>query len=84
MGMFDYIKYDTGAEAKSLVIKQQCEILEKLIQDNITAPAQKQKALNHLEICYMYVGKGIRDDQIVRNIVAGQKKPELQEERKDG
>jgi hypothetical protein len=67
MGIFDYIKYDQKSQDVSEIARQQCVILEKLIKDNIQDPAQKQKAINHLEICFMYIGKGIRDDQIARN-----------------
>lgn len=75
---FDYIRYDEVSADKQEKIKQAAIALEQAIMDCEMHPAQQTKALNHLEISYMWVGKGIRDEQIHRNGSA-----ELQEARTD-
>lgn len=53
--------------------------MEELVEKYIESPRAKALALTKLEECYMWIGKGVRDDQIKRNGSA-----ELQEKRKDG
>jgi hypothetical protein len=72
---FDYIKYDEHSAANQVVFKKKCEELEfgiKMLPDG----RAKETALIKLEECYMWIGKAIRDSQIVRNLEF-----ELQEER---
>lgn len=75
---FAYVKYDDAAIRLQEAAKELSEALEGLIEDEIESPRAKALALTKLEEVYMWVGKGIRDDQIKRN-----KSTELQEERKD-
>lgn len=67
MSRFDYVAYDQEAQKKQNEIKAKAQELEQLIEKNITCPDSKQKAINHLEVTYMWCGKGIRNDQIKRN-----------------
>jgi hypothetical protein len=64
---FDYIQYDDIATEKQAFFKKAVIDLENLIELGIISDS-KQKAIQKLEECYMWIGKGIRDDQIVRNI----------------
>lgn len=75
MGRFDYVKYDEIAEAAQEGFKAMVKELEVHIEQ-IRSGRAKALALTKLEECYMWIGKGIRDDQIVRNGSAS-----LQEER---
>lgn len=76
MNRFDYVKYDEKAQAQQASMKDNFVHMEALITANIQDPRAKALALTALEESYMWVGKGIRNDQIARNGVA-----ELQEER---
>lgn len=78
MGRFDYVKYDKEAIEDQDAFKNAVSQLEKMI-DLLKSPRAKALAITKLEEVYMWIGKAIRDDQIVRNGSA-----ELQEERKDG
>lgn len=67
MSRFDYIAYDrfaqeTQEQFKSLVLQ-----LEALINATIVSPRAKALAITKLEEVYMWIGKAIRDDQIMRN-----------------
>lgn len=75
-GRFDYVKYDKEAEAKQVKFKLWMNDLEKLIQDTLPEGRAKSIALTKLEEVYMWIGKGVRDDQVTRN-----KGAELQEAR---
>jgi len=75
---FDYIKYDAKATNEQAAFKNQCEKLALMIT-TIVSPRAKALAQTKLEECYMWIGKGLRDDQVARNGSA-----ELQEERKNG
>lgn len=76
MSRFDYVKYDETSVNRQDAVKSAAIELEKAIESVDLPIADKTKALNHLEICYMWVGKGIRNNQISRNGSA-----ELQEQR---
>ena len=76
MSRFDYIKYDDTAMDAQLILKNKFTELEQLIESKTISPRAKALALTNLEVCYMWVGKAIRDDQIDRNV-----KTELQEQR---
>ncbi len=73
---FDYVKYDDQAGYDQDAFKKGVSALEALIEEKVKSPRAKALALTKLEECYMWIGKGIRDDQIVRNGSA-----ELQENR---
>jgi hypothetical protein len=72
---FDYVKYDEKAVEAQGNAKVACSGLEMLI-NAINSPRARALALTKLEEVYMWMGKGIRDDQIERNGSAP-----LQEER---
>lgn len=76
MSRFDYVKYDDESIARQGITKKAVEALEAEINMYVDCPRNKALALTKLEECYMWIGKGIRDDQIFRN-----KSAELQEER---
>lgn len=73
---FDYVKYDNASQVDQEEAKHHCMVLEGFINENIECGRSKASALTKLEECYMWIGKGIRNDQIARNGSA-----ELQEER---
>lgn len=79
MSRFDYVKYDELATKAQASFKEECRVLEAMISQVITAPRAKAVALTKLEEVYMWIGKGLRDDQIVRNGFV-----ELQEQRTNG
>lgn len=76
MSRFDYVKYDDIANELQDGFKQMVSQLELNIDINLKSPRAKSLAITHLETVYMWIGKAIRDDQIVRNGSAP-----LQEER---
>lgn len=65
-GRFDYVQYDELAAAAQKAIKEKCTDLEVLM-DALPNGRGKALALTKLEEAYMWAGKAIRDDQIVRN-----------------
>lgn len=73
---FDYTKYDEQANADQAAFKLDVTFLESRINASVQCPRSKVLALTKLEEVYMWIGKGIRNDQIARNGSA-----ELQEER---
>lgn len=76
MGRFDYVKYDDKAQVDQAEFKKLMEGLEANIESRLGIGRAKALALTALEESYMWIGKAIRDDQIIRNGSA-----ELQEER---
>ena len=77
-GMFDYVKYDEQAQQEQDNAKVVCTELETQIAK--LGPGRAQAlARTKLEECYMWIGKAIRDNQVMRNGGA-----ELMEERKNG
>lgn len=78
-GRFDYVAYDEQAIHDQACFKQAMTSLESMIEISIQCPRSKALALTKLEEVYMWIGKGIRNDQISRN-----KHTKLQEERNDG
>lgn len=91
---FDYVKYDDTAVLLQNHFKDLMAALESDIQGlgasaiNRVPPGHpgvpslaraKATALTKLEELYMWIGKAVRDEQILRNGSAP-----LQEERKDG
>lgn len=78
MSRFDYVKYDEQAQCDQERMKGVVSSLESHIDATIKCGRSKSLALTKLEEVYMWIGKGIRNDQIARNGSA-----ELQEERRD-
>ena len=76
MSRFDYVKYDEQANVNQDAFKSMVIELETHIVSSINCPRSKALALTGLEEVYMWIGKGLRNDQIHRNGSA-----ELQEER---
>lgn len=65
MSRFDYITYDDIAQRDQLEAKKSAQALENTIEMILPVPGRaKSLALTALEECYMWIGKGIRDDQI--------------------
>lgn len=73
---FDYVKYDDHHATVQASAKSVASTMESFIDQNVNCPRSKALALTKLEECYMWIGKGIRNDQIRRNGSA-----DLQEER---
>jgi len=74
---FDYVAYDLRAIAIQAEFKAKFQELEALAETHFPAPARaKALLLTSLEEAYMWAGKQIRDDLLIR-------KPgiELQEQR---
>lgn len=71
MSRFDYVEYDEIAATKQLGFKNLCmgidQAIEEMLPFDKATIAAKTKAINHLEICYMWLGKALRDEQIARN-----------------
>ena len=71
MSRFDYVKYDATAIDKQEILKSAAIAFEKAIEECLPFTkdtiAAKTKAINHLEISYMWCGKAVRDEQISRN-----------------
>lgn len=67
MNRFDYVKYDEEAITDQGVAQGAVNQLEYIIDSRISCPRSKALALTKLEECYMWIGKGIRNDLIKRN-----------------
>ncbi len=76
MSRFDYVKYDAQADVAQGQFKSAISAIEDLVEKSIKSPRAKALVLTKLEEAYMWMGKGLRDDQIARNGSA-----ELQESR---
>lgn len=66
---FDYIAYDCMSQRDQEEAKKAAMALETvidMIMPELTNRA-KENAINALEECYMWIGKGIRDQQIKTN-----------------
>jgi hypothetical protein len=63
---FDYVKYDDMAVLQQGIFKDAYSKIAENIEKLYTGRAASL-ALTALEESYMWVGKQIRDDQIVRN-----------------
>lgn len=63
---FDYVKFDEIALDRQSNAKAICVNLEVFIQSSCEDSRSKALAFTKLEECYMWIGKAIRDDQIIR------------------
>lgn len=79
MSRFNYVKYDEQAQSDQDVLKAMVENLADNIIVRLRPGRASSLAITKLEEVYMWIGKGIRDDQIARNGDAP-----LMEERKNG
>jgi len=75
---FDYVRYDACAQGHQERFKQVVTELEAEVEQRLAPGRARSLAITKLEEVYMWIGKQIRDDQIVRNGSAP-----LQEERGD-
>lgn len=66
-GRFDYVKYDKHAQLDQNVFKHHVESLEKEIESRLPNGRGKALALTKLEEVYMWLGKAVRDEQVIRN-----------------
>lgn len=64
---FDYIAYDETASTCQHVFKRELTLFEDAVENLIKCPRSKALALTKIEEAYMWIGKGIRNDQIARN-----------------
>lgn len=69
-GRFDYVKYDDDATKLQEGFKEVFEELEGLVVENLKPGRAQSLALTKIEEAYMWVGKAIRDEQIVRNNIS--------------
>lgn len=72
MRRFDYVRYDSHAEATQAEAKELAQKFETMIEgigktDGKPSARAKALALTKLEECYAWVGKAVRDDQVARN-----------------
>lgn len=70
MSRFDYVQYDEQAQISQATLKKACENIEALVGGTIKDGRAKSSVMTKLEEAYMWMGKGIRDDQIARNGIA--------------
>ena len=82
MSRFDYVKYDEEANNIQAVFKDEVMRVEAIIGHLIKDPRSNALALTAHEECHMWIGKGIRNDQIERNGSA-ELQEEIKEERKN-
>ncbi len=67
MGRFDYVRYDEKAVKDQAILKCIFDDIEGMIDASLMGGRAKTNAMNALEEAYMWCGKGIRDQQIMRN-----------------
>lgn len=79
MSRFDYVKYEPETVDRQQIFKEHVEELERMIT-TLDCPRSIEKAIEALEVCYMWIGKGLKNTQIKKNYGVF----ELQEKRKNG
>ena len=67
MTRFDYVKYDEQAKKIQADFKECFAQLSSAVEKVLSSPRAKALVLTKLEEAYMWLGKGIRDDQLGRN-----------------
>lgn len=77
MNRYDYVKYNNEAEQLQAKFKGWFSAMSVSVDDAIKCPRSRALVQTKLEEAYMWIGKGIRNDQIERN----EGKFETQEER---
>lgn len=70
-GRFDYIEYDAISAKAQAEMKKLCEQMEAVLNaavmvHNSETARYRALALTHLEECYAFAGKLVRDAQIAR------------------
>ncbi len=66
MSRFDYVKYDEKAVADQTHFKAKFEAMEHDIETMLPNGRPKALVLTALEEAYMWIGKSIRDEQVLR------------------
>jgi hypothetical protein len=66
MSRFDYVKYDDKATRDQATLKAAFESLASQFT-YLNEGRAKALAITKLEEAYMWVGKALRDDQLIRN-----------------
>lgn len=69
MNRFNYVDYDNQATTESEEAKALCEKLEHFIETKIKNGREKSLALTKLEETYMWIGKSIRAELVLRKDV---------------
>lgn len=64
---FDYVQYDEKSNNTQAAFKAIAINFVNAIEEHVQCPRSKASALTNLELVYMWIGKGIRNDQIKRN-----------------
>lgn len=64
---FDYVEYDNKAVKDQMMIKTLIGQLEDEVNTRLECGRSKALVMTKLEEAYMWIGKGIRNDQIARN-----------------
>jgi len=77
---FDYVKYDDKAIADQAQIKEAFIVLEELIVKKLRPSRPGHLVITKLEEAYMWVGKAIRDEQLVRTQALTQEPAPAQED----
>ena len=77
MNRFDYVKFDEKAFDKQASMKEAFMYIEALVEKTLIEGRAKSLVFTRLEEAYMWVGKAIRDEQLLS------RKAELQEQRAD-
>ena len=67
MSRFDYVKYDERAARHQADFKEAVTSIENMIEVYLKPGRAKASSITKLEESYMWIGKAIRDEQIVRN-----------------
>ncbi len=67
MSRFDYVKYDEESQRHQSHALQLVDDLRAFIETNMKPGRASALAMTKLEECYMWIGKGLRDDQIARS-----------------
>jgi len=67
MSRFDYVEYDKEAIETQKLFKKMFIDLESTVNLHIKCGRSKALVMTNLEETYMWVGKGVRNDQIEKN-----------------
>lgn len=67
MSRFAYVKYDEESARKQQDLKTAFEEVEKLVDVLLPPGRSKSLCLTALEESYMWTGKSIRDEQIIKD-----------------
>lgn len=66
-GNLSYVKFDKTSTKKCELIKKVFEMSINVVDKNINNSREKSLAITKLEESFMWVGKAVRDEQIIRN-----------------